>query len=336
MISKAGSYFFVGLLSGIAFSCVIFSLVLRGQATQKSQVQILKLAHTLDPKHPVHLAMQFMADRVREKSAGSVELQIFSSGQLGSETECIELLQQGALAMTKTSAAPLESFIPELAIFGIPYVFRNEDHFWKVIHSPLGKELLQLGQSKGLRGLCYYDAGARSFYTINKPILTPADLKGLKIRVQQSKTAMDMVQALGANPTPIPFGELYTALQSSLVDGAENNAPSLYSSRHYEVCRHYSLDEHTRVPDLLLVSTKVWNDLSPTVQGWLQEAADESAEYQKQLWSEETARMLQQLQSHGVQIHYPQAAEFAEQVQAMYQALQGTRVGELIQRIAEM
>jgi tripartite ATP-independent transporter DctP family solute receptor len=307
----------------------------RRSSTGKT-AQVLKLAHTLDPKHPVHQAMEFMAQRLREKSAGSVEIQIFPNSQLGSETECIELLQQGALAITKTSAAPLEGFVPELAVFGVPYVFRDEDHFWKLIHSDLGKQLLAAGESKGLRGLCYYDAGARSFYTVNRPILKPSDLNGLKIRVQQSKTAMDMVQALGGSPTPVPFGELYTALQSSMVDGAENNAPSFYSNRHFEVCKHFSLDEHTRVPDVLLVSTKVWNELSPQIQLWLQQAADESAEFQRELWQQETTRLLELIKQEGVEIHHPDQIEFAEQVKSMHDSLIGTRVGDLLKQLSEM
>jgi tripartite ATP-independent transporter DctP family solute receptor len=154
--------------------------------------------------------------------------------------------------MTKTSAAPMEGFVPEMAIFGIPYVFRDNDHCWRVLESEIGRQLLAAGQSVGLHGLCYYDAGSRSFYTIDRPILVPDDLRGLKIRVQQSKTAMDMVEALGGSPTPIPWGELYTALQQRMVDGAENNPPSFHSNRHFEVCKHLSLDEHTIVPDILV------------------------------------------------------------------------------------
>lgn len=310
--------------------------MLRSSKTRDNSVQVLKLAHTLDPKHPVHLAMEFMGQKIREKSGGTVAIQIFPNGQLGSEQECIELVQQGALAITKTSAAPLEGFVPELALFGVPYIFRNEEHYWKLIQSDLGKQLLSAGEAKGIRGLCYYDAGARSFYTVNRPILKPSDLGGLKIRVQQSKTAMDMVQALGGSPTPVPFGELYTALQSSMVDGAENNAPSFYTNRHYEVCKHYSLDEHTRVPDLLLVSTKVWNELSPQVQLWLQQSADESSEYQRKLWQQETARLLELIQQEGVQIHRPDQAQFAEQVKGMHDSLLGTRVGELMKQLSEL
>lgn len=337
MNSKAFSYFFVGLLVGVVVASAGFSWVLRSATTgRQAATQILKLAHTLDPKHPVHQAMEFMAQRMREKSSGTIEIQIFPNSQLGSEAECIELLQQGALAITKTSAAPLEGFIPELALFGVPYIFRDEAHYWRLIHSDLGRQLLAAGESKGIRGLCYYDAGARSFYTVNRPILKPADLQGLKIRVQQSKTAMDMVQALGGSPTPVPFGELYTALQSSMVDGAENNSPSFYSSRHYEVCKHYSLDEHTRVPDLLLISTKVWNELSPQVQLWLQQSADESAEFQRELWQQETSRLLELIKQEGVEIHRPDLAPFADQVKSMHESLIGTPVGELIKRVGEM
>jgi tripartite ATP-independent transporter DctP family solute receptor len=336
MNSKTLSFFFVGILVGIVAASAAYSWMLRSSTTTSTTVQILKLAHTLDPKHPVHQAMEFMAERLREKSGGTVELQIFPNSQLGSETECIELVQQGALAITKTSAAPLEGFVPELALFGVPYVFRNEEHYWKLIHSDLGKQLLAAGEAKGIRGLCYYDAGARSFYTVDRPILKPSDLSGLKIRVQQSKTAMDMVQSLGGSPTPVPFGELYTALQSSMVDGAENNTPSFYSNRHYEVCKHYSLDEHTRVPDLLLVSTKVWNELSPQVQIWLQQAADESSEYQRKLWQEETARLLELIRKEGVEIHYPDQSQFAEQVKSMHESFSGTRVGDLMKQLSEM
>lgn len=342
MTSKASANFWLGLLVGVLASTVGFSLFLRldrgapSAAQAGTEVLVLKLAHTLDEKHPVHQAMKYMGERLSAKSGGTVVLQIFANGQLGSEVECIEQLQQGALAITKTSTAPLEGVVPELAIFGVPYIFRNEEHFWKLIHSDLGRGLLAAGEDKGLKGLCYYDAGARSFYTVNRPIRNPSDLQGLKIRVQQSRTAMDMVQALGGNPTPIPFGELYTALQSSMVDGAENNAPSFYSSRHYEVCRHLSLDEHTRVPDMLLISTRIWNDLSPAVQHWIQEAADESAEYQRTLWAEETTRLLELIRKDGVEIHTPDQSAFARQVSAMHESYNGTRIGELIRQLSEM
>ena len=187
-----------------------------------------------------------------------------------------------------------------------------------------------------MHGLCYYDAGARSFYTIGKPIMTPSDLQGLKIRVQKSKTAMDMVEALGGSPTPIPWGELYTALQQKMVDGAENNPPSFYTNRHFEVCKHLTLDEHARVPDLLLMSQKVWESLPPHVQQAVQEAADESSIYQRELWQEKSKEAIHAVEQEGVHVYYPDKTLFAEQVSAMRASYNGTSVGELIRRIQEM
>jgi tripartite ATP-independent transporter DctP family solute receptor len=230
----------------------------------------------------------------------------------------------------------MESFIPELAIFGVPYVFDNAEHCWRVLDGEIGQRLLESGRSVGLRGLCYYDAGSRSFYTIDRPILAPEDLKGLKIRVQKSKTAMDMVEALGGSPTPIPWGELYTALQQGTVDGAENNPPSFYSNRHFEVCKHLTLDEHTIVPDMLMISEKVWQGLSPEVQQWLCEAAAESSIYQRKIWAEGTQEALEAVQAEGVTIHHPDKSKFTARVQEMHRGFEGTPVGELMREIKEL
>ncbi|MGD8786350.1 MAG: TRAP transporter substrate-binding protein, partial [Phycisphaerales bacterium] len=208
---------------------------------KKSDVTTLKIGHSLDVEHPVHKAMIFMGEKLKEKSAGKVILQIYPGEQFGSEREMIEQVQMGSLDMTKVSTSPLESFVPSMSVFGVPYLFRDSNQLWNVLEGPVGKKLLQAGESKGLKGLCYYDAGSRSFYTKARQILTPADLDGMKIRVQESKTAMQMIESLGASPTPIAWGELYTSLQQGVVDGAENNPPSFYRSRHFEVCKHYSL-----------------------------------------------------------------------------------------------
>jgi tripartite ATP-independent transporter DctP family solute receptor len=279
--------------------------------------------------------MEFMAERLHELSAGRLTIQIYPNAQLGGETEYIEQLQRGALAMTKVSTAPLESFQPKYAIFGIPYIFRDEQHYWAVLEGSLGREMLLAAEEMGLRGLCYYDAGDRSFYTVSRPVLTPDDLRGLKIRVQPSRTAMDMVQVLGGAPTPISFGELYTALQTGTVDGAENNLPSFYSSRHFEVCKHFSLNSHTRVPDLLMISTVVWNSLTDQEQAWLQQAADESAMYQRGLWAEMTAEAAAAVVRYGVTIHQPDLAPFAERARALHESYRGTELGELIDRVKE-
>ncbi len=299
----------------------------------EQHVTVLKLAHVLDVTHPVHQGMVFMAERVQEKSNGQMRVDIYPSGQLGAERDLIELLQIGSLAMTKVSTAPLEAFVPEMKIFGIPYVFRDDDHRWKILQGDIGKKLLLAGEKYYLRGMCYYDAGSRSFYTKNTPVRAPDDLDGLKIRVMKSITAVEMVKSLGGSPTPIPWGELYTSLQQGVVDGAENNPPSFYFSRHYEVCKYYSLDEHTAVPDILLMSTVVWENLSPQEKKWLQEAVDESVEYQKKLWKQVSEESLAEVQKAGVEIIYPEKESFRQSVQPMHESYRGTPIYPLIQEI---
>jgi len=296
---------------------------------------VLKLAHALDITHPVHKGMVYMAEKVWEKSGGRMKVEIYPSEQLGTEKECIEAIQLGYLAITKTSTAPMEGFVSKMKIFGIPYLFRDSEHFWKALKSPAGKEVLWAGQSKGLRGLCYYDAGARSFYS-KKAINSPADLKGMKVRVQNSIMSIKMIQAMGGSPTSIPFGELYTALDQGVVDAAENNPPSFYTSRHYEVCKYYTMDEHTMLPDILVISTRVWNKLTPEFQQILQEAVDESVEYQRKLWAEAEQNDLKTVEKQGVKIIYPDKQPFRDSVKSVWDEFEGTEIGDLIKRIQEV
>jgi tripartite ATP-independent transporter DctP family solute receptor len=338
MDKKAVSFLIVGLALGVLTTTAGFAWFVRQERLGAGgpPVRLLKLSHSLDQNHPVHKGMEFMAERMAELSGGTVKIEIFPNGQLGNETEAIEQLQRGVLALGKVSAAPLESFVPEMAVFGVPYIFRDDDHCWKVLDGPIGRELLEIGAAKGVRGLCYYDAGARNFYTAKRPILTPDDLKGLKIRVVKSKTSMDMVEALGGAPTPIAWGELYTALQQGMVDGAENNAPSFYTNRHFEVCKHFSLDEHTRVPDILLVSESIWTTLPPQVQEWLQQASDESSQYERELWAEETDAALEKMREEGVTIHEPDRQPFIDKVQPMQHSFDGTELGTWLARVREV
>ena len=299
----------------------------------QSKVRVIKLAHELDPSHSVHQAMVYMAERLQEKSHGKMRIDIYSSGQLGQERELIELLQIGSLAMTKVSTAPMEAFVPEIQIFGIPYIFQDDAHRWKVLNGDIGKRLLLAGEKFYLRGMGYYDAGSRSFYTKNTPVNVPADLNGLKIRIMKSMTSFKMIEALGGSATPISWGELYTALQQGVVDGAENNPPSFHLSRHYEVCKYYSLDEHTSIPDILLMSTVVWNSLSPQEQAWLQESVDESVEYQKKIWQQSTDEAMREVQKAGVQIITPNKKPFQEAVRQLHLSYKGTPIYDLIQEI---
>ncbi|MCH7415092.1 TRAP transporter substrate-binding protein [Belliella sp. R4-6] len=288
-------------------------------------VRVIKLGHGLGVTHPVHEAMVFLADRVKEKSNGEMIIKIYPNQQLGSERELVELLQIGSLGMTKVSSAVMESFAPKLQVFSMPYLFKNDEHRDHVLKGPIGKQLLLDGEDFWLRGLCYYDAGKRSFYTKSKPVESPDDLKSLKIRVMESNTAINMVKNFGGSPTPVSYGELYTALQQGIVDGAENNPPSLYTSRHYEVCKFYSINEHTAVPDIMIISTKVWNLLSDQEKQWLQEASDESAEFQYKIWAEAVEESLAEMEKAGVTIVYPEQDEFRASVESMYDDLKVTQ-----------
>ncbi|AMQ56829.1 TRAP transporter substrate-binding protein [Algoriphagus sanaruensis] len=299
----------------------IFLLVLLSFAgcQSDSKVRIIKMGHAQVVAHPVHNAMVFFAQKLEEKSKGKIKVKVYPNQQLGTERELLELLQIGSLGMTKVSAASLEAFSPEISVLGLPYLFRDDDHIDKVLNGEIGDQLLLSSEKFWLRGLCFYDAGKRSFYSKDKPIESPEDLKGLKIRVQESKMAINMIRGMGGSPTPVAYGELYTALQQGIVDAAENNPPSFYNSRHYEVCKYYTIDEHTVVPDVVLVSTKVWEQLSPEEQQWMQEAADESAVFQAKLWKESVEESMREVEKAGVVITYPSKEPFAEGVKSVYE-----------------
>ncbi|WP_414663458.1 TRAP transporter substrate-binding protein [Horticoccus sp. 23ND18S-11] len=326
--------FRLGPLGAVAL--VVAALFVAGCGA-KRDVKVIKLAHGLDPQHSVHKGMVFLGEKLAEKSGGTMRVDVYPSGQLGSERECLELVQLGGLAMTKVSASVLEGFAPEFKVFGLPYLFRNDAHKTAVLDGPIGREILAAPQSKFMRGLCYYDSGSRSFYTKSRPVRTPDDLKGLKIRVQESPMAFALIRAFGASATPISFGELYTSLQQGVVDGAENNPPSFHLARHYEVCKFYSLDEHTSVPDVVVISTHFWNSLTPQQQKWLQEAADESAVHQRALWEKSTIESLAAVEKAGVEIIRPDKTLFAARVAELHEtARQDPIVGPLDRRIAEV
>jgi tripartite ATP-independent transporter DctP family solute receptor len=303
---------------------------------QQQQVDI-KLGHGLDTANPVHLAMEYMADDLRKRSKGTMQITIYPNQQLGSERQVLELLQIGSVGMTKVSAAVLENFAPNIKVVSLPYIFLSKAHVHAVLDSDIGQDLLTESTPFWLRGLTFYDAGSRSYYTTKKPVYKPEDLIGLKIRVQPSITAMNMVNAMGGSPTPIAWGELYTALQQGVVDGAENSPPSFYYSRHYEVAPFYSLNEHTYVPDVLMISTHLWERLTPAQQKWLQLSADLSATHQRALWAHAEAQALAALEGAGVTIINPEKIPFAKATAELLEAYKREpQTFQYIQRIQKM
>ncbi|HKY23223.1 MAG TPA: TRAP transporter substrate-binding protein [Vicinamibacterales bacterium] len=323
----------VSLLTlAVIVGCGLASMTPASHA-QEGAKTVLRIGHVLPASHPVHPTLEYLAQRVSQLSAGTVKIQVVGDAKLGTEPELIEQTRRGTLDIVKTSAAALEEVVPEMAVFGMPFVFRDEKHYWNVLLGDIGKEILGSAETHGLHGLSYYDSGSRSFYTLGKPILRPADVRGMKLRVLPGKTSQQMVLTLGGTPTAIPYGDLHEALRKKEVDGAENNAPSLFTSRHYELARHYSLDEHTRVPDIVLISKKVWDRLDPQVRRWIDQAAAESVPYQRKLWRERTEEALKTMKGAGVTVHHVDREAFAAAMAPMYTSADGTRLGELARRI---
>ena len=295
-----------------AFTCLLVG------CQQLENRRIIRLGHALDTNHSVHKAMVKMGEELYRISSGTMEIKIYPNQQLGSERECLELLQIGSLDITKVSTGVLENFSPNMKVLGLPYLFRDREHAFNVLDGPIGKQLLEETIFFRIKGLAYYDAGSRSFYTKSKAIRTPSDLKGLKIRVMESVTAMKMVESMGGSPTPISWGELYTSLQQEVVDGAENNPPSFFLSKQFEVCKYYTLDEHTTLPDVLVSGSYFWDGLKEKQKKWLEEAVKISVDYQRKLWAESEAYALNELKKSGVEIVYPDKSEFEKMVKPVY------------------
>ena len=301
---------------------------------QLSKVKTIKLAHGLDVTHSVHLALEFFSEEIHRISEGQLAVEIYPNSQLGSEREILELIQIGSLHMTKVSAATLENFAPKSKVLGLPYLFKNRAHAFRVLDGEIGQNLLEDSQRYRLKGLGYYDAGYRSFYTKERPVDHPDELKGLKIRVMESVTAMNMVRSFGGAPTPISWGELYTSLQQGVVDGAENNPPSFYLSKHYEICKYYSLNEHTYSPDVIIIGNSFWNQLNEEQQLWMSTAVNASIDFQRKLWAEHEANALEEVVKAGVEIVYPEKDVFMELAQKVHeQYLQDEELKSIITQI---
>jgi tripartite ATP-independent transporter DctP family solute receptor len=296
----------------------------------------LKLAHTLSADHPVHQAMVFMGNRLAELSSGEMSLDIYPSGQLGNERQLIELLQIGSVSMTKVSSISMEGFSSKMKLFSIPYLFQDSGHVWRFLNSVDGQSLLDSLRDVRLQGLCYYDAGSRSFYMTDSAVRKPSDLIGKKVRVLPSRTSIEMVEALGGAATPISWGEIYTSLQQGIVDGAENNPPSYFLSKHFEAARYYTLDEHTAVPDLLVMSRRVYDSLSEQQGQWLRQSVKESVIKQRELWRAASENAIESVKKAGCEVIYPDKQPFRDAVSGMKTKFQQSELGPLIGTVEDL
>lgn len=266
------------------FASILGAALSLAATASSAQTVTLRSADIHPDGYPTVVAVQYLGQLMDERTGGRIKIQVFNNSQLGAEKDTIEQTRFGVIDMNRVNTAPFNNLVPETQVLGLPFLFRSVDHMHKVVDGPIGDEILTAFEPFGLVGLAFYDSGARSFYTVNKPIRSIEDMKGLKIRVQQSDLWIAMLQAFGANPTPMSYGEVYSALETGVVDGAENNWPSYESSRHFEVAKHFSLTEHSLAPEVLVISKISWDKLSADDQATLSQAAKDSVAKMRELW----------------------------------------------------
>jgi len=278
-----------------------------------AKARVLKFSSIHEPTHVSAITADLFAARVNALSNGELDVQVYHSRQLGDALANVENIRNGSIAFTSVSIANLSQVIPAMDMFSLPYIFKNDDHYWYCIQHPnIDKFMAQL-EPKGIKRISWITSGARSLFT-QKPVKTPADLKGQKIRVMASPVMINTMKALGANGVPIAWGELYNALQTGVVDGAENNPPSLISMKFYEVAKYFTLDEHMRIPDVNIVSTKVYNKLTKSQQAAIDRAAIEATHFMRGAWMVSRQTSLNQLKGKMAGIIEPDKQPFIDAV----------------------
>jgi tripartite ATP-independent transporter DctP family solute receptor len=261
-----------------------------------------RAADTQSEDYPTVQALRYMGRLIDERTSGRLQIRVFHSRQLGEEKETIEQTRVGAIDLNRTNGALIGTFVPAMNVLAMPFLFRSIDHLQKVLDGPIGTEILNSFEPYGFVGLTFYDSGARSIYNSVRPVRSIADLKGMRIRVQQSELMSDMIRALGAEPVELPYGQVLTGLSTKLIDGAENNWPSFITTNHYKYANFYTLTNHTMSPEVLVMSLKAWQSLSPEDQKLFRDAALESSRFMRKIWNDLEQRSRQQAEADGITI----------------------------------
>lgn len=316
-----------------ALVAMILMAVVLPLSVSAQKPMVLRLAETHAQDYPTTRGDYEFARLVKERSNGRIVIEVYPGSQLGQEKAVIEQVQFGAIDITRVSVSPMAAFVPKLNAFQMPYLYRDADHMWKVLNGDIGKGLLASLEPFGFIGLGWFESGSRNFYNSKRPVNNPADLKGLKIRVQESELMMGLVSAFGANPTPMAFGEVYSALQTGVIDGAENNWPSYFSTSHYEVAKYFTLDEHTRVPEIIVGSKISLGRLSKADQELIRQAARDAVEFQKQEWAKYEQLSIDKVKAAGSQVSFiTDKAPWVALMAPLY-AKQTKEVQELVKQI---
>lgn len=268
---------------------------------QETPKLLLRLSEDQSIDYPTTMGCLRFADLVYERTDGRIKVEVYDSGTLGNTTAVIEQLQYGAIDLCRCGVGDLSQFSPRLSLFTLPFLFTNTENYYKCMDSELAQEILEMSDADGLIGMCYYTNGSRSFYS-SKPLTSLGDLKGQVVRTQESALMMGLMDALGANPTPVAYSEVYSALQTGVVDAAENSVASYASTAHYEVAPNLMLDCHVYEPDLLIMSRQIWDELSAEDQEILRQAAQESVVYEREIYEAYEAEALKKVTDAGVEV----------------------------------
>ena len=261
-----------------------------------------RAADTQNEDYPTVQALRYMGSLIAERSNGRHEIKVFHSHQLGEEKETLEQTRVGAIDLNRTNVALIGNMVPSTNVLAMPFLFHSIEHMQKVLDGPIGNEILGSFEPYGFVGLTFYDSGARSIYNSVRPVRTLADIKGLRLRVQQSELMSDMVRALGAEPVQLPYGQVITGLATKLIDGAENNWPSFVTTDHYKLAGYYTLTEHTMSPEVLVMSKKAWESLSADDRKLFRDAALQSNLFMRAKWKDLEQRSRRQAEAAGVTI----------------------------------
>lgn len=286
--------------------------------------------------YPTVQAVKFMGERLKALSGGKHTIRVYPNGALGGEKETIEQAKIGALAMVRVNVGAMNNVCGETIVPTMPFLFRSVEHMHKVLDGPVGEEILKACEKQGFIGLGFYDSGARSMFTAKKPVKSFADMKGMKVRVQQSDLWVSMLEAMGANATPMPMGEVYTGLKTGLIDAAENNYPTYESSRSFEVAKYFTKTEHSMAPEILLFSKRTFDKLSPEEQSWIRQAAKESVPYMRKQWAEREAKSLAIVKAGGAEIIEIDKAPFQAAMKPVYDKfITDAKLKDLVKRTQE-
>jgi TRAP-type transport system periplasmic protein len=288
-----------------------------GSGSGGSNTATLKLGYNTTPDYPHGQIMERFAQNVADQSGGEMTIQTFPDATLGDETQMFEGISLGTLDMSKAATAVLASVVPAFGVFGLPYLLRDREHLLTVLNGDIGSDLFARLEPEGLKGLFWMEQGSRNFYTVDKPINGVEDLRGLKIRAIENPVMIDTLNALGASATPLPFSELYVAMQTHVVDGAENSPDALVSAKHHELIRHYAKTEHFRTPVLVYMSLERWDGLTDQ-QAVITDAATEATDWGADLYEQEAATALETMRQAGVEISEPDLEPFRRATESVY------------------